>query len=129
MTNRFFRMALIAATMSFLGAGTALAKSSHSKTVRIDVLYPSRIANGSELKPGNYKMEVANNATKPEVMFYENNKLVAQAPAQLVAGEKSADTEVHYTTTGDEHVITQIDLKGWTEKVMFNSSGSTRTGT
>jgi hypothetical protein len=69
-------------------------------------------------------MALANNPSS-EVMFYQNNKLVAQAPAKLVdSGKKNDQTEVYYNTAGKEHVITQIDIQGWTRKVMFNPSQS-----
>lgn len=96
---------------------------SHPRSGRIDVLYPSRLANGPNLQPGTYKVELASNATSPEVMFYQDGKLVAQAPAKLVDdGRKNDETKVYYNTAGQQHVITEIDLQGWEQKVMFNTS-------
>jgi hypothetical protein len=127
--NRFSRIILIAASGLFLTAGTALARSSHSKTAQITVLYTSKIGNGPELKPGNYKVEVAANAKPIEVTFYQNGRLVAQAPAKLVnEGKKADDTQIYYNNAGNEHVITRLDMQGWNEQVMFPASGHNAAG-
>jgi hypothetical protein len=132
MRNRFYRTVLVAVTASLLTAGTALArsaeKSSRPKSGQIDVIYPSKIAAGPELQPGTYTVELGEHASSPEIMFYQNGKLVGQAPAQLVDnGKKTSETEVDYDTAGNERVITEIRLRGWTQKVVFNPSASAET--
>ncbi|HEV2425578.1 MAG TPA: hypothetical protein VGZ29_12190 [Terriglobia bacterium] len=65
------------------------------------------------------------NTKSPEVMFYRHNRLVAKTQAQLVnTGTKNGETELHYDTAGNRHTLTQLDLKGSTGKVMFNSASS-----
>lgn len=129
MKNLYCRTALIACAAVFLAGIPALAGSGHFKTVQVQILYPSQISNGTELQPGSYKVEVAENTRSPEVMFYRQNKLVAQTQAQLVnTGMKNSETELHYNAAGNQHVLTQLDLKGWTGKVMFNSPGSPASG-
>jgi hypothetical protein len=127
MNNRFGQAVLITGIVLFLTIATAsplfARTSSHTKSGDIDVIYPSKIASGPELQPGTYKVELDSKATSPEILFYQNSKLVAQAPAKLVdEGKKSDQTEVFYSTVGSEHVITQIDLQGWTQEVMFEPS-------
>jgi hypothetical protein len=122
MQNYFCRLGALALTALFVVTGTALARSSHDRTAQVNIMFQTEVANGKVLQPGIYKVKVSNNANSPEVMFYQNNKLVAQTPARMVAtSQKSGDTEVHYDTAGPEHVITQIDLRGWNEELMFNS--------
>jgi hypothetical protein len=128
MKTRVGAILLAAATASFLAASTAFArfgKGSHPKSGEITVIYPSKIANGPELKPGTYKVEVNDHTSSPQVAFYQDGKLVAQVPAKLVdQGKKLDTTQVYYDTVGNDRVITQIDLQGWTQKVMFGSSSS-----
>lgn len=129
MKNYFCRMALISCAALFLAGIPALARSGHYKTVQVQILYPSLVSNGTHLTPGTYNVEVAENTKSPEVMFYRHNKLVAQAQAQLVnTSTKSSQTELHYSTEGGQHVLTQLDLRGWMGKVMFNGPGSAGSG-
>ena len=71
-------------------------------------------------------MVLNNNSTTPEIGFYQNGKLVAQVPAKLVdQGKKFDETAIHYDTQGaNTHVITEMDLSGWKEKVLFGQNDS-----
>jgi len=129
MRNYYCRMALIACAALFVAAVPAVAGGAHFKTAQVQILYPSQIANGTELQPGLYKIEVTKNTNSPEVSFYRHNKLVAQTQAQVIdAGQKNNRTEVHYSTAGNQHVLTQLDLRGLMGKVVFNSPGSSASG-
>jgi hypothetical protein len=83
------------------------------------------------LQSGEYKVVLNNNSTTPEVGFYQNGKLVAQVPAKLVdQGKKFDETEIHYDIRGaNTYVITQMDLSGWREEVLFgkNNGGARST--
>jgi hypothetical protein len=83
------------------------------------------------LQSGKYKVVLNNNSPTPEMGFYHNGKLVAQVPAKLVdQGKKINETKIYYDTRGaDTQVITQMDLSGWREKVLFgkNSGGASPT--
>ena len=76
-------------------------------------------------------MVLNNNSPTPEIGFYQNGKLVAQVPAKLVdQGKKINETKIYYDTRGaDTQVITEMDLSGWREKVLFgkNSGGASST--
>ena len=133
MRNRFWQAFLVAGTALFLTTATAFplfAKgNNHFKSGQIHVIYQSQVANGTALEPGNYKVELDNQTSSPKVLFYQQGKLVAQAPAKLVdQTKKNEETEVFYSKAGSEHVITQIDLQGWTQNVIFNTSGQTGMG-
>ena len=74
-------------------------------------------------------MVLNNNSTKPEIEFYQNDKLVAQVPAKLVEqGKKINKTELLFDTQADgTQVITEMDLSGWKDKVYFGEGkGATR---
>ncbi len=133
MRNNFCQLAFIAVTATFLTVTTVWARSSrttnHTESGQVSILYTSRIENGSELKPGNYKVELSPNASSPEVMFYQDGKLVAKAPVTLVNQSKKIDqTEIQYNTAANQHVITEIDVHGWRQEMKFPSSKSTGMG-
>lgn len=123
MNNRLLGIVLVAASASFLAAGSAFARSSHPRTSQVQILYTSKIANGPELKPGMYKVEVATDSQQPEVQFYQNNHLIAEAQAKAVdEGKKSDATEIYYDRSGRQQVITELDLRGWNEHFMFRAT-------
>jgi hypothetical protein len=133
MRNQFCRVALIAVTACLLGASTAWARfpgtSGHTESGHINLIYTSRIVNGPELKAGTYKVELPRNASSPEVMFYQNGKLMGKAPAKLISeGKKIDQTEIQYNTAGNQHVITQIDVRGWRQELKFPSAQNTTMG-
>jgi hypothetical protein len=76
------------------------------------------------LQSGEYKVVLNNNSTTPEIGFYQDGKLVAQVPAKLVdQGKKINETKIYYDTRGaNTQVITQMDLSGWREEVLFGKN-------
>jgi len=67
------------------------------------------------------------------VDFYQDKKLVGQAPVQLVdQGRKSVDTEVHVNKADGNTVLTEIEVMGWTKSLQFGQaaggSGSSQSG-
>ncbi len=129
---------MVAAVGVLIAAGVAFAKfpsfdlghsSKSSASVAID--QTARIPGGPTLQSGKYKVVLNNNSPTPEMGFYQNGKLVAQVPAKLVdQGKKINETKIYYDTRGaDTQVITQMDLSGWREKVLFgkNSGGASPT--
>src|SRR5690242_18701678 len=97
-----------------LSLGSAMAKPGIVKCKTVDVVYQSKLGNGPELQPGQYKVEVNEASTTPEVMFYQDGKLVAKAPVKLVDMGKKADaTEIDYNQASHQQVITSMRLDGW----------------
>jgi hypothetical protein len=113
-----------------LVAGLASAKSrSSQKTATVDIGATTQVPNGPTLQPGTYEVRVAGDSTTPQVSFYQNNKLVGQAPASLVdQSAKSALTDVHLNNASGQSVLTEIDISGWAKSIQFGeaagSSGS-----
>lgn len=124
MRHYFGQVTLIAVTAIFLTAATSWARSAKTtESGSVNLIYSSRIANGPLLKAGVYKVELASSASTPELMFYQNGKLKGQAPAKLISESKKINqTEIQYNTAGTQHVITEIDVRGWRQGLKFPSS-------
>jgi hypothetical protein len=116
-------MAVVAFTSSMALAG--FPGHHHSqKSASIDIAYTTKIPGGPTLQPGTYQVTLLSPSSVPEVGFYQAGKLVGQAPVKLVdQGKKISETEVR-TDTGpnNTNVLTEMDLSGWTHKLMFEKS-------
>lgn len=114
-------------TAVLFSVSLALARSSGSqraphKTTNIDVPQAARLGNGPELKAGSYRVTVTESAS-PEVEFYQRGKLIAETPAKLVAqNRKSTQTDISYNRQGKNQVITEMDINGWNQKVVFGGT-------
>lgn len=117
-------------------AGVASAKRrdrSAEKAATVEIDQSTQVQNGPTLQPGIYQVKLLGESGTPEVGFYRNKSLVGQAPAQLVEqGGKSDETAAHFNNVNGSHVLTQIDVDGWTKSIRFGSStgasGSTSSG-
>lgn len=106
-----------ALSVVFIFAGMAFAK-----TKKIDVIYHSTVGKSLNLKPGNYRIDVVNNAKTPTVKFYNRRgKLMGQTAVKLVnEAKKNEQTEIDYNTVAsNDHVITEISPGGWKENLYF----------
>ncbi|HEY6290983.1 MAG TPA: hypothetical protein VI455_05395 [Terriglobia bacterium] len=102
-------------------------KSDHSgqKPADVELVEASQLPNGSTLEPGKYKVSLLTDSGTPEAGFYQNGNLVAKSPVELVdQPQKSSDTEVHYNDAGPAHVLTQIEVYGWTKALVFSQTGA-----
>ncbi len=122
---------LVAASMAFAKFPSFDLGHSSKQSARVAIDQTARIPGGPTLQSGKYKVVLNNNSPTPEIGFYQNGKLVAQVPAKLVDQDKKInETKIYYDTRGaDTQVITQMDLSGWREKVLFgkNSGGASST--
>ncbi|HUI41438.1 MAG TPA: hypothetical protein VL523_05670 [Terriglobia bacterium] len=107
---------LLGATAALLlTAGLALAK-----TTTVHLMYNVKLASGTILQPGAYRVAVVNASNSPELAFYLNRKQVGEMPVKLVSEPaKISETEIHYDAANNSHVLTEIDLRGWNQKLMF----------
>jgi len=120
MPNNIRTTMISALSVVFLFAGMAFAR-----TKQIDVVYSATVGKTLKLKPGNYRIDVVNNAKSPMVKFYNNDgKLVGQAPVKLVnESQKNGQTQIDYNTVAsNDHVITEISPSGWSENLYFSHS-------
>ena len=98
-----------------------------AKTVKIEAR--SKLANGSVLEPGYYKVEVLGEKAKPEVDFYKGKQLVAKTSAQMEPlAKKVPNTAIYYNNAEKPPVITGIELGGSMDKLVFKKSQSSSHG-
>jgi hypothetical protein len=102
----------------YLGAAFALFMFAvpvwaHTDTAQFTVLNQTEIGT-TELKPGNYMLEVAVNGEQLKVVDQDTGKTVAEVPCHWVTlNKKPYNTEV--VTTKDQ--VTEIDFHGKTRAV------------
>lgn len=115
------RTTLISAlSVVFLFAGMAFAKTMH-----VDVIYHATVGKALKLKPGHYRIDVANNAKSSMVKFYNSHgKYVGQTPVKVASvTRKNSQTQIDYDmVASNDHVITEISPRGWSENLLFPHS-------
>jgi hypothetical protein len=94
----------------------ALAVASAASTYRVTLFQPS-VVGGSELKPGDYKIEVAGDKA-----VIKTGKNTVEAPVKVETGdEKFGNTAVRYATSDGKARIQEIRLGGTNTKLVFNN--------
>jgi hypothetical protein len=82
---------------------------------RVTLFQPSMIA-GTELKPGDYKIEVKDNKA-----VVKGRKNVVEADVKMeTSNEKFNSTSVRYTNTDGKMKVQEIRLGGTNSKIVFN---------
>jgi hypothetical protein len=93
----------------------ALAIASAAANYKITLFQPSIIA-GTELKPGQYKIEVNENKA-----IVKNGKTVVEANVKVETGdEKYSSTSVRYANADGKYTVQEIRLGGTNTKLVFN---------
>src|SRR5262249_41457644 len=115
------RTALAFLTMMFLIlAGSSIAKSLKSLTI-----YQKVQLNDVVLGPGEYKVEVLENAGTTEVSLYKGKNLVVKAPAKPIQQDKKNQrSSILYLLNGeDTPYMTELRLTGDLVAYQFDSAG------
>jgi hypothetical protein len=100
----------------FCFATVALAIASAAANYKVTLFQASTI-NGTDLKPGDYKIEFKDNRA-----VVKGNKNVVEADAKLeTGGEKFASTSVRYTNVDGKMKVQEIRLGGTNSKIVFNN--------
>ena len=100
----------------FVFTTLALAIASAASTYKVTLFQPSLI-NGSELKPGDYKV-----ALKDNEVVVKGEKNVVEADVKVEnATEKFSSTSVRYTNADGKYKVQEIRLGGTTSKIVFNN--------
>jgi len=103
----------------FTFATLAIAVASAASSYRLMVFEPS-VLNGTELKPGEYKIEVKDNTA-----VITRGKQVIEAPVKIEsAPSKFSSTSVRYTNGNGKQSVDEIRLGGTNTKLVFNSTVS-----
>ena len=114
---------LVAASMAFAKSPSLDLGSSSQKPAEVEIFSMTPISGGPTLPPGKYTVVLSNNSTTPEIAFYQNGKLVAQVPAKLVdQGKEFDENTFSYDSTGAKLTMSEMDLQGWREKVLFGEN-------
>jgi hypothetical protein len=96
---------------ALLGLSLAYAKSYHV------VLYEKSMLGSTELKPGEYTIEL-----KDQQVLVKNGKLEAQAPVKVENdAHKYSTTTVRYNNGGGQFKIEEIRLGGTNMKLVVNN--------
>lgn len=94
-----------------LGLSVAYAKSYHL------TLYEKSVLGATELKPGDYTIELKN-----EQVILKNGKVLAEAPVKVENdSNKYSTTTVRYSNGDGKYKITEIRLGGTNMKLVVNN--------
>jgi hypothetical protein len=94
----------------------ALAIASAAASYKVTLFQPSIIA-GTELKPGQYKIEVDDNKA-----VVKSGKTVVEADVKVeTADEKYPATSVRYANADGKFKVQEIHLGGTNTKLVFNN--------
>jgi hypothetical protein len=97
---------------SFVLAGLAVASA---KTYTVN-LFQSAMVGTTELKPGEYKVEVVD-----QKAVIRNGKIESQAPVKVETGEAKYDTTtVRFSNADGKMHVQEIRLGGTKTKLVFN---------
>jgi hypothetical protein len=103
--------------------------NSSVKSTNVDILYNSKLANGSTLQAGNYKLEIPLHSKSPELKFYRQGNLVASVPAQIkMESKEPLATEVNYTRKGNAEYLTEIRPGGMRKAYVISQSSAMKSG-
>jgi hypothetical protein len=126
LSNSILTLAVVTFTSSMALAGFPGYHHSSQKSASVDIAEATKIPGGPTLQPGTYRVTLLSPSSTPEIEFYQGGKLVGQAPVKLVdQGKKISQTEL-VSHTGPDHtnVLTEMDLRGWTQKLKFETSNA-----
>jgi hypothetical protein len=99
--------------LAFSTLALAVASAGSSYHVK---LFEKSVVGGTELKPGEYKIEVKENRA-----IVKDGQNVAEAPVKVESGDqKYASTSVRYANGDGKYRITEIRLGGTNTKLVFN---------
>ncbi len=123
-TSVLTAIAVASFTASMALAGFPGHHHSSHKSASVDISEVTKIPNGPTLEPGTYQITLLSASSAPEVGFYQEGKLVGQAPVKLVDQSKKISATEILTNTEADHtqVLTELDLGGWTQKLVFGTS-------
>jgi hypothetical protein len=108
--------------LALLAPLSASAKDKNQHSVSIS---DSLQVSGTQLKPGDYKVEWQGNGPAVQVSFLQNGETVATAPATLKAidGQVTQDEVVADTTDSNTRALKEIDFRRDKEALVFEQSG------
>jgi hypothetical protein len=99
----------------FVFATLALAVASAAASYKVTLFQPS-LVNGTELKPGDYKIELKDNKA-----LFKGGRSTVEADVKVESTtEKFSSTSVRYTNADGKFKVQEIRLGGTNSKIVFN---------
>jgi hypothetical protein len=116
------KYAALLSMLTLLSSVSALARDKNQHSVAIP--YSVQVG-GTQLKPGDYKVEWQGTGPKIQVNFVRNGKIVATVPGTLNANVAQVveDGIVTDTTSANTQTLKEIDLGRSKESLVFEQSG------
>ena len=104
--------------VTFATLALALA-SAADKTYHVTLNEPATV-NGTELKPGDYKVQV-----EGDKAIFKLGKTVVEAPAKVETAEhKFSTTQVAIDSAGKQSKLNEIRIGGTTTRIVFSGSAA-----
>jgi hypothetical protein len=116
------RYAALLSVLALLSSVSALARDKNQHSVEI----PDSVqVGGSQLEPGNYKLEWKGTGPEIQVSFVRDGKTVATVPGTLKTNDAQVvqDDVVTDTTSANTKVLKEIDFRHNKESLVFEQSG------
>jgi hypothetical protein len=115
-TQEFGKLKPMIKKLSFSLMTLALAAASAASTYKVTLFQPSLI-NGTELKPGEYKIELKDNKA-----IISGRKQSVEAPVTTeTAGTKFSSTTVRYHNGDGKYRLQEIHIGGTNTKLVFSN--------
>ena len=92
----------------------------HTDTAQLTLTEPTTIG-GTQLKAGDYNLEVKPNGTQLKVVNTATNKTVAEVPCQWIQLQQKPDTT---QVLVNNNQVTEIDFGGKTQAVKFSTTSA-----
>lgn len=108
--------------VALLSTVSALARDKNQHSIEIS---DSVQVGGTELKPGNYKLEWQGTGPQVQVNFVHDGKTIATAPGTLKTNDPRVTQNdiVTETTSANTKTLTEIDFSRNKESLVFEQSG------
>ena len=116
------KYASLLSMIALLSTVSALARDKNQHSVQIS---DSVQVGGTQLKPGNYKLEWQGTGPEVQVNFVRDGKTVATAPGTLKTNDPhvTQDDMVTNTTSPNTKTLKEIDFSHNKESLVFEQSG------
>jgi hypothetical protein len=116
------KYAALLSMIALLSTVNALARDKNQHSVQIS---DSVQVGGTQLKPGNYKLEWQGTGPEVQVNFVRDGKTVATAPGTLKTNDPhvTQDDMVTSTTSLNTKTLKEIDFSHNKESLVFEQSG------
>ena len=116
---KHLRYFALLSSLAMLSSLSVFARNKNQQSVDI----PNTVqVGGTQLKPGNYKMEWQGTGSDIQVTFLRDGKTVVTVPATLKTNDDQV-TQDEIVTGSEDKTLREIDFRRGKEAVVFQQSG------